>query len=315
MRYLVTGGAGFIGSNLVEELLRRGEEVVILDDLSTGKKANIESFMNNERFTFKEGTITDPETCVSVCEGVDFVLHQAAVCSVQKSIEDPITTHKVNVTGTVNILLAARDAGVKRVVWASSTSVYGNSTILPNIETNSLSPLSPYAASKAASEMYAYTFSKIFDMSIISLRYFNVFGRRQDPFSQYAAVIPIFISKLLRGEQPRIFGDGEQTRDFVYIDNVIMANINAATQSKPEASGHAFNIGCGKRISINELYNILADELNTDIRPIYCPPRPGDVRDSIADISAAEEAFGYKPVIELKEGLIRFLEWYKQNII
>ncbi len=314
MRYLVTGGAGFIGSNLVETLLDQGEDVIVLDDLSTGKLSNIEPFMNDERFTFIKGTITDPEMCAEACENVEYVLHHAALCSVHNSIENPLLTHEINVTGTTNIFLAAKNAGVKRVVWASSTSVYGNTEVFPNVENITLSPLSPYAASKAAGEMYARAFSEVYGMSIIILRYYNVFGRRQDPFSLYAAVIPIFVSKLLKREKPVIYGDGEQTRDFVYIDNVVQANIKAATESKPEANGHAFNIGCGSCISINKLYDIIAEELHSDIDPDYGPARPGEVRDSLADIHSANEAFGYEPTIDVSEGLKRSIFWYKENL-
>ena len=314
MRYLVTGGAGFIGSNLAEALLSIGEEVVVLDNLSTGKLSNIESFLDNNHFSFIEGSITDSETCAESCEGVDYVLHQAAFVSVPGSVEDPVSTHETNVTGTINIFNSARNAGVKRIVWASSTAVYGDSEVLPNIETMPLCPLSPYAASKAAGEMYARAFSEVYGISIISLRYYNVFGKHQDPSSLYAAVIPIFISGILKGEKVTIFGDGEQTRDFVFIENIVQANIKAATQSKPEASGHSFNIGCGESISINELYDIIAMELQSNVKPVYAPQRPGDVRDSVADIHAAHKAFGYEPVIDVKEGLKKSIGWYKENI-
>ncbi len=315
MRYLVTGGAGFIGTNLTEALLNLSEEVIVLDNLSTGKLSNIKPFMDNSRFTFIKGTVTEPETCAVACEGIDYVLHQAAFVSVPGSIVDPKGTNETNVTGTVNIFNAARNAGVKRIVLASSTAVYGNSDILPNVETMPLCPLTPYAASKAAGEMYARTFSSAYNMSIISLRYYNVFGKYQDPFSQYAAVIPLFVSGLLKRKQVTIFGDGEQTRDFVFVDNVVQANIKAATQSKPEANGYSFNIGCGKRISINELYKIIAEEVNSDIKPIYAPQRPGDVRDSEADIKAAMNAFGYEPTIDMIRGLKKFIEWYRKNTV
>ena len=315
MRYLVTGGAGFIGSNLTEALVKLGEEVVVLDNLSTGKLSNIEPFLKNDGITFIEGTITDPETCAEACRGVDYILHQAAFVSVPGSVEDPKTTHETNVTGTVNLFNAARDAGVRRIVWASSTAVYGDSDVLPNVETMPLCPLSPYAASKAAGEMYARAFSEAYGMSIIGLRYYNVFGKRQNPSSAYAAVIPLFVSGLLKGEQVTIFGDGEQTRDFVFIENVVRANIKAATQSGPEASGHSFNIGCGKSISINKLYEIIASELHSDVKPVYAHPRPGDVRDSVADISAAKEAFGYEPEIDVEKGLKKSIEWYRGNIV
>jgi len=315
MRYLVTGGAGFIGSNLAEALLREGNEVVVLDDLSTGKRENMASFSDDPNFTFIEGTITDPATCARACEGADYVFHEAALCSVPGSIKEPVKTDAVNITGSMNVFLAARDAGVKRVVWASSTSVYGDSPVLPNVESVPLSPLSPYAASKASGEMLARAFSEVYDISIISLRYFNIFGKRQDPFSVYAAVIPIFVSKLLRGERPIIYGDGEQTRDFVYIDNVVQANIRAATVAGDEYSGRAFNIGCGTRITINELYRVVADELGMDIEPIREEQRPGEVRDSLADISAARKAFGYDPSVDVREGLKRSLAWYRENLV
>ena len=315
MRCLVTGGAGFIGSNIVEALLNRDYDVVVLDDLSTGKRGNIAPFLDDKRFRFIEGSITDPGTCKSASVDVDYVFHEAALVSVQNSVEDPKKTHNINIAGTLNVFLAARDAGVKRVVWASSTSVYGNSAELPNVETMPLSPLSPYAASKAAGEMLACAFSEVYDISVISLRYYNVFGRRQDPFSLYAAVIPIFVSKLLKGERPIIFGDGNQTRDFVFIDNVVQANIRAALETKAVHSGRAFNVGCGTSITINELFGIIAEELGSDIEPVYEEPRPGDVRDSVADIDAAKLAFGYDPTIDVREGLRRSLEWYRQNLV
>lgn len=313
MKCLVTGGAGFIGSNLAEKLLNTGNEVVALDDLSTGKKANIESFLTDKRFRFIEGTVTDPETCRLACSGAEYVFHEAAVCSVPESIKHPRETLEVNVTGTANVFLAARDAHVRRVVWASSTSVYGNSEILPNIESMPLCPLSPYAASKAAGEMFARAFSEVFDISIISLRYYNVFGKRQDPFSAYAAVIPLFVSRLLRGERPVIFGDGNQTRDFIYIDDVVDANILAAVSAPDDAGGKAYNIGCGSRITINELYAILAEELGLGPEPLYEPQRDGEVRNSVADISAARRDFGYNPAITVREGLKMSLAWYKEN--
>lgn len=314
MKFLVTGGAGFIGSNLVAALLKRGNDVVVLDNLSTGKSVNIEPFLASDRFSFIEGTVVDPQTCLLACEGVDYVFHEAALVSVQQSVEDPVKTYETNIKGTSNVFLAARDTGVKRIVWASSTSVYGNSTVLPNVETMPLNPLSPYAASKASGEMLASAYSEVYEMSIVSLRYYNVFGNNQDPHSYYAAVIPLFVSKLLKGQKPTIYGDGEQTRDFVYIDNIVQANIKAAIQAKPQASGRAFNIGCGVRISINELYSIIAQELGSSIKPEYTAERPGDVRDSVADIQAAKQAFEYDPVINVREGLRRSLEWYKKNL-
>jgi nucleoside-diphosphate-sugar epimerase len=300
MRYLVTGGAGFIGSNLVETLLDLDGEVTVLDNLSTGKRSNIEPFLDNPRFTFIEGTVSDPAICALACRGMDYVFHEAALISVPLSIDEPRLTHEINIAGTNNVFLAARDAGVKRVVWASSTSVYGNSEVLPNVETMPLRPLSPYAASKASGEMLASAYSEVYDISIVSLRYYNVFGQRQDPYSAYAAVIPLFVSKLLKGQRPLIFGDGEQTRDFVYIDNVVQANIRAALQAGADASGRAFNVGCGKQITINELYHIIAEELGSDLEPEYAPPRQGEVQDSVANIDAARAAFQEGAVDVLK---------------
>ena len=313
MRFLVTGGAGFIGSNLVETLLENGGEVVVLDNLSTGKRENIDPFKGNKRFTFIEDSTTDPAVCERAAQGVDYVLHQAALVSVPLSIEEPVATYEINIRGTSNIFLAARDAGVKRVVWASSTSVYGNAERLPNVESMPLGPLSPYAASKASGEMLARAYTESYGMSIISLRYYNVFGKRQDPKSHYAAALPIFVSQLMRGEPVTIFGDGEQTRDFVHIDNVVQANISAATRAKPDAAGKAFNIGCGRELSINELYSLIAGELGSEAKPRYEPERPGDVRHSVADISAARDAFGYNPTVSVEEGLARSIAWYREN--
>lgn len=315
MRGLVTGGAGFIGSNLVEELLSRGWEVVVLDDLSTGKKENIAPFESSGRFLFIKGSVTDRAACDRACEGIDYVFHEAAVTSVPQSIDEPERTFEVNVRGTSNVFLAARDAGVKRVVWASSTSVYGNSDSLPNRENEPLRPLSPYAASKASGEMLASAVSEVYHLPVVSLRYFNVFGRRQDPFSAYAAVIPIFVARLLRGERPVIYGDGEQTRDFVFVGDVVEANIRAALHAAPKASGRAFNIGRGERIPVNGLFRIIAEEMGTDIQPEYKPGRPGEVRDSMADITAAREAFGYEPSVDVRAGLKRSLDWYRENLV
>lgn len=313
MRFLVTGGAGFIGSNIVEALLAGGDEVVVLDNLSTGFRQNIIPFRDNPRFTFVAGTVTDRAICDRVCEGVDYVFHEAALISVPLSIDEPVRTHEINVTGTANVFLAARDAGVRRVVWASSTAVYGNSEQLPNVETMPLRPLSPYASSKAAGEMFASAFSEVYGISIVSLRYYNVFGRRQDPASAYAAVIPIFIARLLRGERPVIYGDGSQTRDFVYVEDVVQANIRAALHARDDASGRAFNIGGGTRITVRELYSIIAEELGVSLEPVFAPARQGEVRDSLADISAARAAFGYEPGVGVREGLRRSLAWYKEN--
>jgi nucleoside-diphosphate-sugar epimerase len=315
MKFLVTGGAGFIGSNLTEYLLDKGYEVAVLDDLSSGKMENIDQFLPNPKFKFIRDTVTDPSACRKACEGADYVFHEAALCSVPRSIDDPETTEKSNVLGTSNVFLAARDAGVKRVVWASSTSVYGNTDVLPNVEDTPLAPLSPYAASKAAGEMFARAYSEVYDISIISLRYFNVFGKCQDPFSFYAAVIPIFVSKLLKGERPVVYGDGEQTRDFVHIDDVVQANVKAALDAGDESSGKAFNIGRGEETSVNDLYRMIASEMGAGIEPEYAPPRSGEIRKSVADISAAKKAFGYFPKVSVREGIKKSLGWYSKNLV
>ena len=315
MKYLVTGGAGFIGSNISETLLNQGEEVVVLDNLSSGKRENMAAFTGHPGFTFIEGSITDPEMCARACKGVDYILHHAALVSVPGSIESPLSAHEINATGTLNIFLAGREAGVRRIVLASSSAVYGNTRILPCPEALPFETLSPYAATKAAGELYGRVFSEVYDIPVISLRYFNVFGKRQDPMSRYAAVIPIFITNLLKGERPVIYGDGEQTRDFVYVDNVVQANIRAATIAGTESAGRAYNIGCGASISVNELFKIISAELGTSIRPQYKPLRPGEVRDSCADITSAREAFGYDPAIGVREGLKRTLKWYMNGIV
>ena len=307
--YLVTGGAGFIGSNLVEHLVRAGEKVRVIDNFSTGKRENLSSIPG--QFEFVEADIRDLEAIRPAFEGVEFVLHQAAVPSVPRSVEDPVTSHEANVTGTVNVLLAARDAGVKRVVIASSSSVYGNNPRLPKHEEMVPQPLSPYAASKLATEGYALAFFHVYGLETVCLRYFNVFGPRQDPKSQYAAVIPKFITAMLNGKPPTIYGDGEQTRDFTYVENVIQANLKAAHADG--AAGRVFNIACGQRISINELVRILNEILGTDIEPVYDEPRPGDVKHSLADISAAREVLGYEPEVDFAEGLRRTVKWYRRD--
>lgn len=305
--YLVTGGAGFIGSHLVERLCKERQKVRVIDNLSTGKKGNIAPFMNEIEFI--EGDIRDLELVRRVMKGVDYVLHQAAVPSVPRSIKDPLTTNTVNVQGTLNVLLAARDAGVKRVIYASSSSVYGNTSTLPKHEDMRPEPRSPYAVSKLAGECYCKVFYHVYGLETVVLRYFNVFGPRQDPESQYAAVIPKFIMALLRGEPPMIFGDGEQSRDFTYVENVVEANLLAA--KAPDVAGEVLNIACGERISINQLVAILGEIIGTKIKPMYAPPRPGDVRHSLADISKAQRLLGYQVKVDLLEGLRRTVEWYK----
>jgi nucleoside-diphosphate-sugar epimerase len=301
MRYLVTGGAGFIGSHLVEHLVAGGEEVVVLDDLSTGRRENLTAVWREIRFV--EGSVTHRETCQRVMEGVDCVLHQAAVTSVQRSVDEPLAVHDVNATGTLHVLLAARDAGVRRVVLAGSTSAYGDSEQLPNREDHVTRPLSPYAASKLAGEAYCHAWGATYGLETIVLRYFNIFGPRQDPNSQYAAVVPKFITAALRGHAPVIYGDGGQTRDFVYVANAVHANLLASRAPSVRVSGQVFNVGSGQSVSVNELWTRIAMLADVDLVPIYAPGRPGEVRESLATIRKAQELMGYDPVVDFDEGL------------
>lgn len=298
-KYLVTGAAGFIGSNIVEELVARGAEVRALDNLSTGKASNLAPFM--DRIEFVEGDLNDSELLGKVVRGVDFVLHQAALPSVPRSMADPLKSHEANATGTLKLLIAARDEGVKRLVYASSSSVYGNSPTLPKKEDMPTQPLSPYAVNKLAAEQYCRVFAKVFGLPAVALRYFNVFGPRQDPKSQYAAVIPAFISSVLMGESPTIYGDGTQTRDFTYVQNVVQANLLACETDK--ADGEAINIACEERTSLLDLLGEINRLLGTDVAPSFQPGRAGDVKDSLADISKARELIGYTPVASFSEGL------------
>ncbi|NIA31048.1 MAG: SDR family NAD(P)-dependent oxidoreductase [Actinobacteria bacterium] len=314
MKYLVTGGAGFIGSNLAEKLLMQDDQVVILDNFSTGLRQNVQELVSLKKDLLQviEGDLRDLETCKRACKGVDYVLHQGALGSVPRSIEHPDTTNENNVNGTLNIFLAARDAGVKRIVFASSSSVYGNSATLPKVETMIPNPISPYAASKYFTEIYARIFSDLYEIEIIGLRYFNVFGRRQDPNSTYAAVIPIFVKKLMSDQIPEIHGDGMQSRDFSYVDNVIEANLLACIAPQA-ACGQVFNIACGARTTLNDLYKKLAQLLGKNIEPRYVAPRPGDVKHSLADISKAKSLLGYSPKYDVFTGLERAIGWYKKN--
>jgi nucleoside-diphosphate-sugar epimerase len=309
MRYLVTGGAGFIGSHLVEHLVAGGEEVVVLDDLSTGRRENLTAVWREIRFV--EGSVTHRETCRRVMEGVDCVLHQAAVTSVQRSVEEPLAVHDVNATGTLHILLAARDAGVRRVVLAGSTSAYGNSAQLPNCEDHVTRPLSPYAAAKLAAEAYCQAWGATYGLETVVLRYFNIFGPRQDPNSQYAAVVPKFITAALRAQPPVIYGDGSQTRDFVYVANVVHANILASRAPGVQASGQVFNVGSGHSVSVNELWTRIATLADVDLAPIYAAGRPGEVRESLATIRKAKELIGYGPVVDFEEGLRRTVDSFR----
>lgn len=304
--YLVTGGAGFIGSHLVEELLRCGEKVRVVDNLSTGRFENIIPFI--DQIDFILGDLSDYKVAERAVDGVDYVLHEAAVPSVPRSVKDPIRTNNSIVTATLNLFEAARKAGVKRIVQASSSSVYGNSPTLPKVETMPANPISPYAVAKYAQETYGRVFSSLYGMSIVSLRYFNVFGPRQDPHSEYSAVIPKFISLMLQGKNPIIYGDGKTTRDFTYIDNVVSANL-LACKSEKAINGECMNIACGERISLKDLVDIMNNILGKNIRPKFAQERPGDVKHSLADISKARELIDYKPKVPAEEGIKRTIEY------
>jgi len=300
-KFLVTGGAGFIGSNIVEKLLGLEHEVVVFDNFLTGKKSNLEEL--GDKIKIIEGDIRDYEAIRNAMQGIDFVLHQAALPSVPRSLADPKTTHDINVNGTFNVLLAAREAKIKRLVYASSSSVYGDAPELPKKEDFLPRPKSPYAVSKLTGEYYCQVFYKNFGLETVILRYFNVFGPRQDPASQYAAAIPKFIKALQKGISPMVFGDGEQSRDFTYVDNVVAANIKAA--ATPNIAGEIFNVACGKAYSVNKVLELLGQILNKPVKPDYVASRPGDVKHSLADISKIKEKMGYIPVVEFKEGLMR----------
>ncbi|MFO7733327.1 MAG: SDR family oxidoreductase [Candidatus Aminicenantes bacterium] len=307
--YLVTGGAGFIGSHLVEGLVERGEKVRVLDNLSSGKKENLAPFM--DRIELLEGDIRDLETCRRAVEGTDHVLHQAAVASVALSVEDPLLTNAVNVTGTLNLLVAAREAGVESFVLASSSAVYGDDPSPAKVEGREGKPQSPYGVSKLVGEKYAQAFHALHGMKTVALRYFNVFGPRQDPASQYAAVIPLFITKILAGERPVIYGDGEQSRDFIYVKNVVEANLLAAGSSG--GGGEAVNIACGRRMTVNALLGAVNGALGSGVEADHVAPRPGDIVHSTADIGKARRVIGYEPKIAFMEGLRETVAWYKQR--
>lgn len=308
--YLVTGGAGFIGSHLVEELLRRRFKVRVLDNFLTGRRENLALFQ--DRIELVEGDIRDMPVCKRAVEGMDYVLHQAALPSVPRSIADPFTTDAINVRGTLNVLRASVEAGVKRLVFASSSACYGDEPNLPKREGVEGKLLSPYAVSKFAGEKYLQVFTLTYSLETVTLRYFNVFGPRQDPFSQYAAVVPLFITKILRGEPPTIFGDGKQSRDFTYVANVVEANLLACTALG--ASGGVFNIACADRVTVNDLAEKINRNLGTSVRPVHVDPRPGDIKHSFADISAAERVLKYRPLVGFDEGLNKTINWYKEGM-
>jgi len=306
--HLVTGGAGFIGSHIVTALVERGERVRVLDNLSTGKRENLAHL--GKQVELVEGELIDRAAVQSALEGVDVVYHQAALASVPRSIKAPLDTNAACVSGTVNLLDVARKCGVKRVVYAGSSSIYGDRTAsAAKHETDLPDPVSPYAAAKAAGELYCQAFTAAFGLPTVTVRYFNVFGPRQDPNSGYAAVIPKFVMKMLAGVRPTIFGDGKQSRDFTYVANVVEGNLLAA--SVPEAAGKTFNVACGQKLDLLDLVAAINRVLGTTIEPIFDPPRAGDVRDSLADISLAREALGYRPAIDFDEGLRRSIEYYR----
>ncbi len=311
--FLVTGVAGFIGSNLVEALLRMGYKVRGLDNFSTGRKENVAEFINNPNYTFVEGDIRDFKTCLQACTGIDYVLHQAALGSVPRSMKEPLIYEDNNIKGTANMMEAARQAGVKRFIYASSSSVYGNSSKLPKIEGEEGAPLSPYALTKMVNEQYGKLYTEVYGLECIGLRYFNVFGRRQNPDSQYAAVIPKFIKALLAGKQVEIYGDGEQSRDFTYIDNVIEANLKACLAPK-EACGMSYNIAYGESFTINQMYRVMCEHLQIHIEPKYVESRLGDIRHSLASISKARHFLSYSPIWNFRDGFLETINWYKANL-
>lgn len=311
--FLVTGGAGFIGSNLCEAILKMGYKVKCLDDLSTGKQANVDLFLDDPNYTFIKGDIKDLDTCMAACEGVDYVLNQAAWGSVPRSIEMPLFYEKNNIMGTLNMMEAARQQGVKKFVYASSSSVYGDHPVLPKKEGQEGNLLSPYALTKRVDEEFAKLYTRLYGLDTYGMRYFNVFGRRQDPDGAYAAVIPKFIKMLMNGETPTINGDGMQSRDFTYIENVIEANLKACL-APHEAAGNAFNIAYGGREYLIDIYHSLTRALGKDIEPNFGPDRAGDIKHSNADISKAREMLGYDPDYDFDSGLKLAIDWYVENL-
>ncbi len=312
--FLITGGAGFIGSNIVEYLVEHGAgKIRILDDLSEGKRTNIDQFEKLDNVEFIQGDISDAAACLKACDGIDYVSHQAALGSVPRSIATPLVTNNANVTGFVNMLSAAKDAGVKRFVYASSSSVYGDSPTLPKVEDSIGKPLSPYAVSKYINELYSSVFAVNYGFETIGLRYFNVFGPRQKPDGPYAAVIPLFMDAILKQESPNIDGDGEQSRDFTFVVNAVEANIRSLFTTVPEATGKVYNIAFGERRTVNQLFDVLKSLANSTMDASYREPRPGDVRHSLADIDNARKFIGYSPEYDIQEGLKITFDWFKNE--
>jgi len=306
--YLVTGGAGFIGSHIAYELLRRGERIRVADSFITGKRENLAHLEGVELI---EGDLADLSVAQRAVAGMDYVLHQAAIPSVPRSVQDPITTNRANIDASVNVLVAARDAGVRRVVYAGSSSVYGNAATLPKVETMGTAPLSPYALQKLVAEQYCQMFTQLYGLETVTIRYFNVFGPRQDPSSPYSGVISLFIRALVEGRPPTIYGDGGQTRDFTYVANVVDGVLRACTA--PDASGEVINVATGGRISLNELFAALKALTGADVEPVYAETRTGDVRDSQADITKAHRLLGYKPIVALEQGLEQTVAWFRKT--
>lgn len=315
MKILVTGGAGFIGSNLVEALLQKESitTVRVLDNLATGSLKNIEAFRGNPRFELMEGDIRDYETCLAACENITAISHQAALGSVPRSVNDPLTTNNVNITGTLNVFTAANEKGVKRVVYAASSSTYGDHPGLPKVEDKIGNPLSPYAVTKYVNELYARVYASLYQMELIGLRYFNIFGPRQNPNGPYAAVIPLFAEAVLNNKPPVINGDGHHSRDFTFVANAVQANMLALFTGNTEAINQVYNIACGEQTSLNQLFDTLRTLGGSSLQPVYGPERTGDVKHSLADISKAKNLLGYTPLVTVKEGLSKTFDWYKLN--
>jgi UDP-N-acetylglucosamine 4-epimerase len=315
MRILVTGGAGFIGSNLVEKLLQdeRVSLVRVLDNLATGSQKNIEAFTGDPKFEFLEGDIRSYDTCLKACDTIDLVTHQAALGSVPRSIADPLTTNEVNITGTLNIFTAAKEKKIRRVVYAASSSTYGDHPGLPKVEDKIGNPISPYAVTKYVMELYARVYASLYNMQFIGLRYFNIFGPRQNPMGAYAAVVPIFAKALIENKPPLINGDGSHSRDFTYVDNAVQANILSLFTKNDSAVNQVYNIACGHQTSLLELFNQLKKEAKSDLQPIHGPDRKGDVKHSLADISKAEKLLGYSPAVSIEEGLGMTYRWYARR--